>query len=169
MSISQVFCFCKWSSLNKVVAVFYLISYQQELELIFATNVEYKLDINILEVLRIWQGGCIIRSKMLLTISEHYKQGKYPQELHNQVVDSISELSILLLDNQIIVPLPVINSTRDYIISMESQKLSQNITKAQRVFLELIPIKELTERESLYWRLEYKFGLITKKPPFDRR
>jgi 6-phosphogluconate dehydrogenase len=120
--------------LNKVVAAFYLISYQQGLELIFAANDEYKLDINILEVLRIWQGGCIIRSKMLLTISEYYKQGKYPQELHNQAVDCISELLRLLLDKEIKAPLPVINSTRDYIISMESQKLPQNMTQAQRDF-----------------------------------
>jgi 6-phosphogluconate dehydrogenase len=120
--------------LTKVVAAFYLISYQQGLELITAANTEYKMDINILEVLRIWQGGCIIRSKMLLTISEQYKQGKYPQELHNQAIDSISELLRLLLDNQIIVPLPVINSTRDYIISMESHKLPQNLTQAQRDF-----------------------------------
>jgi 6-phosphogluconate dehydrogenase len=120
--------------LNKVVAAFYLISYQQGLELILAANKEYKLDINILEVLRIWQGGCIIRSKMLLTISEHYKQGKYPQELYNEAKNSIAELSNLLLNNKIIVPLPVINSTQDYILAMESQKLPQNLTQAQRDF-----------------------------------
>jgi 6-phosphogluconate dehydrogenase len=120
--------------LTRVVAAFYLISYQQGLELIFAANDEYKWDINILEVLRIWQGGCIIRSKMLLTISEHYNQGKYPQELHNQAVNSVGELLELLLNNKISVPLPVINSTRDYILAMESKKLPQNMTQAQRDF-----------------------------------
>jgi 6-phosphogluconate dehydrogenase len=120
--------------LTIVVSSFYLVSYQQGLELISAANTEHKWDIDILEVLRIWQGGCIIRSKMLLTISDHYKQGKYPQELHDQGVKSISELINLLLNNKINIPLPVINSTRDYICAMESQKLPQNMTQAQRDF-----------------------------------
>ncbi len=120
--------------LTEVVASFYLISYQQGIELIHAANEEYNWNIDMLEVLRIWQGGCIIRSKMLLTIAEHYRQGKYPQELFNQAINSVMELNNILATNQILIPLPVINSTRDYILSIESKSLPQNLTQAQRDF-----------------------------------
>ena len=120
--------------LTQVVAGFYLISYQQGIELIHAANDEYRWNIDLLEVLRIWQGGCIIRSNMLLTIDEHYKEGKYPQELFDQAVNSITELNSILTSNEIRIPLPVINSTRDYILSIESKSLPQNLTQAQRDF-----------------------------------
>lgn len=120
--------------LFEVVSAFYLASYEQGLELIHAANTEYNWNIDTLEVLRIWQGGCIIRSKMLLTISELYKQGKYPTELHNQGIESIIELSEFLHKHNLSLPLPVINSTRDYILALESKSLPQNITQAQRDF-----------------------------------
>lgn len=135
--------------LFEVVAGFYLISYQQGIELIHAANDEYKWEIDMLEVLRIWQGGCIIRSKMLLTIAQHYTQGKYPQELFDQAVDSISNLNNLLSANNILVPLPVINSTRDYILSIESKSLPQNMTQAQRDFFGAHTYRR-NDREGVY-------------------
>ena len=122
------------SILSQVVSGFYLTSYQQGIELIHAANEEYNWEIDLLEVLRIWQGGCIIRSRMLLTIAEHYKEGKYPQELFDKSTNSIMELNNILATNQILIPLPVINSTRDYILSIESKNLPQNMTQAQRDF-----------------------------------
>jgi 6-phosphogluconate dehydrogenase len=120
--------------LHKVMAAIYLISYEQGLEIIFAAETEYKWNINIQEVLRIWQGGCIIRSVMLKTISESYKNGTYPQATHNQGVESISELLAILTQSKINISLPVTNATRDYILAIESKSLPQNMVQAQRDF-----------------------------------
>jgi 6-phosphogluconate dehydrogenase len=120
--------------LHQVMSAIYLISYEQGLELIFAAEAEYKWNIDIMEVLRIWQGGCIIRSVMLQTISDSYKTGTYPQAAHNQGVESITQLQGILLDQKINISLPVINATRDYILAIESESLSQNMVQAQRDF-----------------------------------
>ena len=120
--------------LTKVVSAFYLISYEQGLELIFAAEAEYEWNIDILEVLRIWQGGCIIRSNMLKTISDSYKTGTYPQVAHDQVIYSTTELQKILHQNKVNISLPVINATRDYVLAIESKSLPQNMIQAQRDF-----------------------------------
>ncbi len=118
--------------LYEVVAGFYLVSYEQGLELIQAGNAEYNWNIDILEVLRIWQGGCIIRSRALETISSYYQSGTYPQEAHTKAIESISRLQSILQSSGIKIPLPVINSTIDYILSVEAVQLPQNLVQAQR-------------------------------------
>jgi 6-phosphogluconate dehydrogenase len=136
-------------TLFNAVNGFYLISYQQGLELIHAANEEYKWNIDILEVLRIWQGGCIIRSKLLLTISDMFKAGKYPRENYDSTVSSINELKELLSSNKIYLSLPVINSTLDYILALEAKKLPQNMVQAQRDFFGAHTYRR-TDREGVF-------------------
>ena len=142
--------------LHKVVSAFYLISYEQGLELIFAAEAEYKLNIDILEVLRIWQGGCIIRSSMLKTISQYYKNGTYPQIAHDQAINSIAKLQTTLIQNKVNISLPVINATRDYILAIESKFLPQNMVQAQRDFFGAHTYKR-NDREGIFtggWKSE---------------
>ena len=135
--------------LTQVVSAFYLISYEEGLELIFAAETEYKWNIDILEVLRIWQGGCIIRSSMLKTISDSYKTGTYPQVAHDQAINSITELQSILIGNKVNLSLPVINATRDYVLAVESKSLPQNMVQAQRDFFGAHTYKR-TDREGVF-------------------
>jgi 6-phosphogluconate dehydrogenase len=142
--------------LHKVMASIYLISYEQGLEIIFAAETEYKWNIDIQEVLRIWQGGCIIRSVMLKTISGFYKDGIYPQTQTTEGLNSIIELQKLLSDHNINISLPVINATRDYILAIESKSLPQNMVQAQRDFFGAHTHKR-TDREGVFtggWKAE---------------
>jgi 6-phosphogluconate dehydrogenase len=142
--------------LHKVMAGIYLISYEQGLEIIFAAETEYKWNIDIQEVLRIWQGGCIIRSVMLKTISGFYKDGVYPQAQTTEGLNSIIELQKLLSDHNINISLPVINATRDYILAIESKSLPQNMVQAQRDFFGAHTYKR-TDREGVFtggWKAE---------------
>ena len=52
----------------------WLLSYAQGLELLQRASKEYVYDVNISEVLRIWKGGCIIRSAMLNDLRKAYLQ-----------------------------------------------------------------------------------------------
>jgi 6-phosphogluconate dehydrogenase len=135
--------------LHKVMAAIYLISYEQGLEIIFAAETEHKWNIDIQEVLRIWQGGCIIRSIMLKIISGFYKDGVYPQTQTTEGLNSIIELQKLLSDHNINISLPVINSTRDYILAVESKSLPQNMVQAQRDFFGAHTYKR-TDREGVF-------------------
>lgn len=59
-------------SLHDTLSLVYLGSYLQGLDLIVAAEKEFQWGINLSEVLRIWQGGCIIRSRMLEILPAFY-------------------------------------------------------------------------------------------------
>ena len=113
-----------WQLVNGI----YFVAYTQGMELIHQANLEYNWNIDLLEIIRIWQGGCIIRSQMLQTLAELYKKNTYPQEQFDftlEAIDTVKQLGF-------VVPMPVINATADYILSIKSTKLPQNLTQAQR-------------------------------------
>jgi 6-phosphogluconate dehydrogenase len=121
-------------TLHQVMAGIYFLSYEQGIELIYAANLEYKWDIELSEVLRIWQGGCIIRSQMLKTIMGLYSMQEFPKSYHDQTIVSILELQTILIENTLNISTPVINATRDYILALQSTSLPQNMVQAQRDF-----------------------------------
>jgi 6-phosphogluconate dehydrogenase len=135
--------------LHQVMSGIYFLSYEQGIELIYAANNEYKWDIDMPEVLRIWQGGCIIRSQMLKTIMGLYSMQEFPKTYHNQTTNSITELQKILLENNINISLPVINATRDFILAIESTTLPQNMVQAQRDFFGAHTYKR-TDREGVF-------------------
>jgi 6-phosphogluconate dehydrogenase len=135
--------------LHQVMAGMYFLSYEQGIELIYAANNEYKWDIDMPEVLRIWQGGCIIRSQMLKTIMGLYSMQEFPKTYHDQTIASIRELQAILIENEVSVSTPVINATQDYILAIESTSLPQNIVQAQRDFFGAHTYKR-TDREGVF-------------------
>lgn len=135
--------------LHKVMAGIYFLSYEQGIELIYAAELEYKWNIDMQEVLRIWQGGCIIRSVMLKTIIGLYKMQEYPKTIHDQTVGAINHLQKMLLEINVVISTPVINATRDYILAVESKTLPQNIVQAQRDFFGAHTYKR-NDREGVY-------------------
>lgn len=110
--------------LEALEAVF-LASYLQGLDLISQANTEYNWDINLSEAIRIWQGGCIIRSQMLSNLWDIYQK---PIEVTSriQATDFISNFNFL--------PTPVLASTRDYFLTLTSKNLPTNLIQAQRDF-----------------------------------
>jgi 6-phosphogluconate dehydrogenase len=115
-----------WQLVNGI----YFVAYTQGLELIHQANLEYNWEIDIQEIIRIWQGGCIIRSQMLKTLTKLSKQNVYPKEQFDFALEAI----ITVKNLGFVAPMPVINATADYILSIKSTKLPQNLTQAQRDF-----------------------------------
>jgi 6-phosphogluconate dehydrogenase len=136
-------------TLYQVMAGIYFVSYEQGIELIYAANNEYKWDIEMVEVLRIWQGGCIIRSQMLKTIMGLYSFQEFPKTYHNQSIKAVAELQKILIQNNINISTPVINATRDFILAIESTSLPQNIVQAQRDFFGAHTYKR-SDREGVF-------------------
>jgi 6-phosphogluconate dehydrogenase len=143
-------------TLHQVMSGIYFLSYEQGIELIYAANLEYKWDIVMEEVLRIWQGGCIIRSQMLKTIIELYSIQEYPKLHHNKCIRAIGELQNILIQNKVYISTPVINATRDFVLAIESVSLPQNMVQAQRDFFGAHTYKR-TDREGVFtggWKEE---------------
>jgi 6-phosphogluconate dehydrogenase len=117
-----------WHTLH---AVFFY-SYLQGLELILAANKEYNWDINLSEVLRIWQGGCIIRSQILKQLHLAIDS---KVELQNLCTDTLDELTAAIhLWTHIPgdLPRPVLHASYDYAVTLLSSSLPTNLIQGLR-------------------------------------
>lgn len=116
-----------------------LISYIQGLAMLQAASAELKMEIPLQNVVRIWRGGCIIRSGLLETFYEAFL--KTPS-LSNLLLDgSIAELIKSKLANTRLVvaeaakagvPVAAISSALSYFDAYRTERLPTNLVQAQR-------------------------------------
>ena len=115
--------------LKQALKVAYISAYVQGIELILAAEKEWNWGINIQEVLRIWQGGCIIRSEMLRVLPVFYTNSANSQQSE--------DIPALLLDvktvlNQVNMSTPVLSSAYNYMATLLAEKLPTNLIQAMR-------------------------------------
>lgn len=116
-------------------------SYVQGLHLLHKASEVYNYQINIAEVVRIWKGGCIIRSAVLNDIRKAYLQNNL---LSNLLLDktfylqlttnrqSLVEVLKCAMDNNI--GTPCLSSSLHYVDMMSTGRLPSNLIQAQRDF-----------------------------------
>jgi len=114
-------------------------SYAQGMALIQAGSAEWKWNIDMREMARIWKAGCIIRAKFLDSIMRAY-EGK--RDLPNLMLDETFSGFITKSQRawrQTIayaamngIPIPAMSSSLAYFDSYRSAQLPQNLTQAQR-------------------------------------
>lgn len=94
--------------LHDTLSLVYLGSYLQGLDLIVAAEKEFQWGINLSEVLRIWQGGCIIRSRMLEVLPAFYSLSTTADasEFTNSIKTKLDNTSSVL--DKLKIPTPVI-------------------------------------------------------------
>jgi 6-phosphogluconate dehydrogenase len=126
-------------SLELILETVFRVCYLQGLDLIFQASRHFSWNINLDEVVRIWQGGCIIRSRLLQDLHLYFKQDS---QQDSQILDFAS----LLKDDQYLgswsgmlqvlsgVPSPVITSSWNYLLAITNQSLPTNLIQAQRDF-----------------------------------
>jgi 6-phosphogluconate dehydrogenase len=117
------------------------VSYIQGLHLLQTASDAYKYEINIAEVVRIWKGGCIIRSQMLNYIRKAYvsnsalKNLLLDKEFYNLLEQKRNALVNSLktgMDNKI--AMPVLSSSLNYFDMFSTGRLGSNLIQAQRDF-----------------------------------
>lgn len=59
---------------GKAMLMARLINFEQGFEILRAADKEYKFSLNSAEIARVWQGGCIIRTRMLLDIQSAFSK-----------------------------------------------------------------------------------------------
>lgn len=117
-----------WHTLHAV----WTASLLQGVDLIEGFNKHTGNTIDIQEVLRIWQGGCIIRTRFL----EQLGQALYnPMRLQSLIVDAYEEVSATMhvfSHTQGDFASPVIHSTYDYLTSLLTKQQPANMIQAMR-------------------------------------
>ena len=116
-------------------------SYAQGMNLIKAGSDEFGWNINLSEVARIWQGGCIIRAKFLGRIKEAYQRNS---ELANLLLDeefnqNIEKMqpgwrAIVAYGTERGMPVLAMSASLGYFDMYRSAQLPLNLTQAQRDF-----------------------------------
>ena len=116
--------------LKQALKTTYLASYLQWIELILVAETEWNWEIDIQEVLRIWQWWCIIRSEMLRTLPAFYRAGKVSDTESTDIEAMLWETKETLNNSH--TPTPVLSSSYNYMITRMSDKLPTNLIQAMR-------------------------------------
>lgn len=115
------------------------VCYAQGMALLFKASSELNMDIPLPEVVRIWRGGCIIRSAMLDTFYQAFKENP---ELPNLLLDKNAAVilqskiqnlrTVVLQATQTGYPVAAFMSTLCYFEAYRSEFLPSNLLQAQR-------------------------------------
>ncbi|WP_269612691.1 NADP-dependent phosphogluconate dehydrogenase [Prochlorococcus marinus] len=114
-------------------------SYAQGMDILRLASEEYNYNLDMPSIAQIWKGGCIIRSTLLSRIQDAFK--KDPR-LTNLILDSwftdqvnnrLSGLTkVVSAAANAGIPVPCLSSTLDYINSLRTSRLPQNLVQAMR-------------------------------------
>jgi 6-phosphogluconate dehydrogenase len=118
-----------------------IISYAQGMSLLRLASHEYKYDIDLAEVARIWRAGCIIRAALLSDVRAAFTRN--PALVNLMVDDSFSKA--LATGQQALrdvvraavaagIPVPALGSSLAYYDSYRTARLPANLTQGQRDF-----------------------------------
>lgn len=118
-----------------------LICYAQGLAMLQKASVEHKMDIPLKDVVKIWRGGCIIRSSMLEIFTAAYKKkAALPNILLDKKIASLvkkKQTGLRKLAQQYSaakIPAAALTSSLAYLDAYTSARLSTNLIQAQRDF-----------------------------------
>lgn len=116
--------------------------YAQGFDLIHVAAREQNWQINLAEISRIWQGGCIIRARLLSDFQAAFIQTQF-QDVHlyqipfiqDSMQKAIPELRQLVAEStQQSIPIPCLSSALNYFDSITRAKLSANFIQGLRDF-----------------------------------
>jgi 6-phosphogluconate dehydrogenase len=119
----------------------YIVTYAQGLAQLTDASKEYKYDLALETVARIWRGGCIIRAALLENIRQAYS--KTP-DLANLLLDETTAKevnSVQAATRQVVgygiangIPVPALAACLSYFDAYRSGRLASNLIQAQRDF-----------------------------------
>lgn len=129
-----------------------ILIFSQGIWLISETSSHYNFNIDLIDVLKVWGNGCIIKARLL-----DYYIGILEKDIHNvNFLNSVSVLnkleskvlsvnSVLSVSRINYIPTLVINSALDYFFSMIENRLPANLIQAQRDFFGAHTYKRVDE------------------------
>ncbi len=126
------------SDLESALHLSRVLNFAQGLELLRAADTEYHFELNTPEILRVWQGGCIIRADLLKELHEVFVQ--YPTEslfksawFQKTVQENFQSLRrVVSMATARGVPLFVLGANLSYLESLRSAVLPANLIQGLR-------------------------------------
>ncbi len=119
----------------------FLLSYAQGLQLLSVASATYKYDINMAEVIRIWKGGCIIRSVLLNDLQKAYQQDAALTNIIQSPVfvpilkalrnDTAALIALAITNSQ---PVAALSACLQYFTAYSTAQLPANLIQGQRDF-----------------------------------
>lgn len=116
-----------------------IICYAQGLAMLHKASTDLKMDIPLKYVVKVWRGGCIIRSSMLETFAKVYSGKTVPSNilLNKKIVSLVKKKSgnlrkIIKLAATHKIPAPGLMNTLAYLDAYSTSELPVNLIQAQR-------------------------------------
>ena len=117
----------------------FILAYAQGLHLLSAASKAYSYDVNIAEVVRIWKGGCIIRSSLLNEIRKAYLEDSTLTNIIQSTVfidvlknSRTAVANICSISMQHSMPATAFAASLNYFDAYCTQRLPANLIQAQR-------------------------------------
>lgn len=114
-------------------------AYAQGMHLLYRANEEYKYELNLGVIAKIWRGGCIIRSEFLEAIYTAYKKNSKLKHLfldidiHDSLVKSIPGIRTVVSDAaRHGIAIPAFSVSLGYFDNFRSENMPANLIQAQR-------------------------------------
>ena len=133
-----------------------IISYAQGMQLLSNASEEYKYNLQLAQIAKIWRGGCIIRSGFLNNIFAAYKKDTSLQHLlldegvKQLVLETVSG-SRSVLSKAIAggIAMPAYSASLSYFDNMRNERMPSNLIQAQRDYFGAHTY-ELTGKEGVF-------------------
>jgi 6-phosphogluconate dehydrogenase len=116
-----------------------ILAYAQGLSLLTAASKRYKFDLNLGNIAKIWRGGCIIRSKLLGSITEAYENNpELPNLLFDEQFSGTLNIrhdplrKVVQMANKCGIPFMVTSASLAYYDSYRKERLPANLIQGQR-------------------------------------
>jgi 6-phosphogluconate dehydrogenase len=116
-----------------------IVAYAQGMALLRAASEQYRWDVKLVEMARIWKGGCIIRARFLDTIMRAYqRRADLPSLLLDETIAEELHRAqgawrrVVGLAQTHGIPVPAMSAGLAYYDGVRTASLPQNLTQAQR-------------------------------------
>ena len=160
----------KFSFIEELEEAFYfamIITYAQGMHLLRKASEEYKYQLKLDQIAKIWRGGCIIRSRFLETIYDAFLQDQdLPHLLLNSSVELIMKKNLPSLQSVVIsaishgVAIPAYTSSLSYFDTLRSENMPSNLIQAQRDYFGAHTYERIGKEGTFHTRWED--SIITK-------
>jgi 6-phosphogluconate dehydrogenase len=154
----------------------FLLSYAQGLELLSVASAQYNYGVNIAEVIRIWKGGCIIRSAMLNDLRKAYIQDSsllniISSPLFQPIFGELRKDVVMLLKLAMDYNLPVASlaASLHYFDAYITGRLPANLIQAQRDYFGAHTYERI-DKEGVFhsqWENKPSIAAFAQKPKTD--
>ena len=116
-------------------------AYAQGMHLLWQASIQYKYELNLAEIAKIWRGGCIIRAEFLEDIYQAYKKQPDLQHLFEDANVQIKIKKSLKGSRNVVssainagIAIPCYAAAITYFDTLKTSSMPSNLTQAQRDF-----------------------------------